>query len=101
LGGAIGCKREEKRDDRKDIARQISSRLWPGFKAAVTYGGTAYLVSGSDRLRQLQDDEIQAISPEVWPNLLELGRGTVREEICRRGAISERDNERVEALEKA
>jgi hypothetical protein len=73
-----------------DIAGIISSRLFPGFIASVTYGGTVYLVSGSERLRQFTDDEIQEIAPEVWPSLLELGRGTTREEMCRRGAIAER-----------
>ena len=73
-----------------DIARAISSHLYPGFTAAVTYGGTVYLVSGSERLMQLTDDEIKAIAPEIWPSLLELGRGTAREEMCRRGAIAER-----------
>jgi hypothetical protein len=73
-----------------DIARTISSHLYPGFTAAVTYGGTVYLVSGSERQMQLTDDEIKAIAPEVWPSLLELGRGTAREEMCRRGAIAER-----------
>jgi hypothetical protein len=73
-----------------DIARSIGSHLYPGFTASVTYGGTVYLVSGSERLRQFTDDEIQEIAPEVWSNLLELGRGTAREEMCRRGAIAER-----------
>ena len=69
------------------IARSISSHLYPGFTAAVTYGGTVYLVSGSERLRQLTDDEIKEIAPEIWPSLLELGRGTAREEMCRSGAM--------------
>lgn len=73
-----------------DIARTISSHLYPGFTAAVTYGGTVYLVSGYKRLRQITDGEIKLIAPEIWPNLLELGRGTAREEMCRRGAIAER-----------
>jgi hypothetical protein len=73
-----------------DIAKSISSQLYPGFTALVTYGGTVYLVSGRVRLRQFLDDEIQAIAPEIWPSLLELGRGTAREEMCRCGAIAER-----------
>jgi hypothetical protein len=40
--------------------------------------------------RQRRHDEIKAISPEIWPNLLELGRGTAREEMYRSGAIEER-----------
>ncbi len=74
-----------------DIANLISSRLYPGFTAAVTYGGTVYLVSGCERLMQLTDEEIKKIASEVWPHLLELGRGTAREEMCRRGAIADRD----------
>jgi hypothetical protein len=50
------------------------------------------------KLNQLKTQQIfrqrytpeQAIDPEVWPSLLELGRGTAREEMCHRGAIAER-----------
>jgi hypothetical protein len=73
-----------------DIAKSIGSRLWPGFIASVTYGGTVYLIAGSERLRQFSDDELQTIAPEVWSPLLELGRGTAREEMGCRGAIAER-----------
>lgn len=69
----------------------INSRLWPGFTVAITYGGTVYLVTGYKRLRQLLDQELQAIAREVWPHLLELGRGTAREEMFRLGAIADRD----------
>jgi hypothetical protein len=73
-----------------DIARSISSHLYPGLIASVTYGGTVYLVSGYERVRQFTDEEIKEIAPETWPNLLELGRGTAREEMYRSGVIEER-----------
>jgi hypothetical protein len=62
-----------------DIERSISNHLYPGFTASVTYGGTVYLVSQGKRIRQLTDNELQLIAPEVWPALLELSRGTAHE----------------------
>jgi hypothetical protein len=73
-----------------DIERSISNHLCPGFIVGVTYGGTVYLVSQGKRVRQLSDDELQMIAPDLWPALLELGRGTAREEMVCRGAITER-----------